>query len=68
MFPHTITIFRHIQDLTTDTYVKHVLVGVYWYGNEKINVSGNGVVKVKNVNIVIPKEHVDTFKIEWYIK
>lgn len=68
MFPHTITIFRHSQDLQSDTYIKHVLKGVYWYGNGKITVSGNGVNKQNNINIIVPKEHVDTFKIEWDIK
>lgn len=67
MFPHTITIFRHIQDLTTDTYIKHVLNGVYWYGSKHSNKSSNGVIKEKNINIIIPKNLVDSFKIEWDI-
>ena len=68
MFPHAITIFRHVQDLTSDTYNKYVLKGVYWYGNNAINMSGNGITKIKNINIIIPKEHIDTYQIEWDIK
>ena len=68
MFPHTITIFRHIQTLESDTYTRHVLKGVYWYGNDSITINGNGVTKQSNINIVIPKILTDTFKIEWDVK
>lgn len=68
MFPHTITIFRHVQTLETDTYNRYVLKGVYWYGNESITVMGNGIVKEKNINIVIPKELVNSYKNEWDVK
>lgn len=68
MFPHVITIFRHIQDLTSDTYTRYILNGVYWYGSESSVKSGNGTVKEKNINIIIPKNLVETFKIEWDVK
>ena len=68
MFPHTITIFRHIQDLTSDTYTRYILKGVYWYGSESSVKNGNGTVKEKSVNIVVPKILVDTFKTEWDVK
>ena len=68
MFPHTITIFRHIQTLSEDSYTRYVLKGVYWYGSERTSKSGNGVVKDKSVNIIISKDLVDTYKTEWDVK
>lgn len=68
MFPHTITIFRHIQTLNEDTYTRYVLKGVYWYGTDRMSKSGNGTVEEKVINIVIPKNLVDTFKTEWDVK
>lgn len=68
MFPHTITIFRHIQTLNNDSYTRYVLKGVHWYGGNRISKSGNGVVEDKSINIVIPKNLVDTYKTEWDVK
>ena len=68
MFPHTITIFRHIQTLDSDTYTRYILKGVYWYGTDRMSKSGNGTVKEKNINIIISKDLVDTYKIEWDVK
>lgn len=68
MFPHTITIFRHVQTMTEDTYTRYVLKGVYWYGTDRMSKSGNGTVKEKTINIEIPKDLVDTYKTEWDVK
>lgn len=68
MFPHTITIFRHIQTLKEDTYTRHVLKGVYWYGTDGMSKSGNGTVEYKSINVIIPKDLVDTYDIEWNVK
>ena len=68
MFPHTITIFRHIQTMSDDDYTRYVLKGVYWYGTNKMSKSGNGTVEEKSINIVIPKDLVNTYKIEWDVK
>lgn len=68
MFPHTITIFRHVQTLSEDIYNRYVLKGVYWYGTDKVTKSGNGITGEKAINIVIPKELVDAYKIEWDVK
>ena len=68
MFPHTITIFRHIQTMSEDTYTRYVLKGVYWYGTDRMSKSGNGTVEDKTINIEIPKNLVDTYKTEWDVK
>lgn len=68
MFPHTITIFRHIQTMSDDSYTRYVLKGVYWYGTDGMSKSGNGTVEEKTINIVIPKDLVDTYKTEWDVK
>ena len=68
MFPHTITIFRHIQTMSDDIYTRYVLKGVYWYGTDRMSKSGNGTVEDKSINIVIPKDLADTYKNEWNVK
>ena len=68
MFPHTITIFRHVQTMSDDTYTRYVLKGVYWYGTNRMSKSGNGTVEDKTINIEIPKNLVDTYKIKWDVK
>ena len=54
--------------MSDDSYTRYVLKGVYWYGTDGMSKSGNGTVEEKTINIVIPKDLVDTYKTEWDVK
>lgn len=51
-FIDTITIFNKVGE----TYHKHILTGVYWYGSQAIEISGKGLVNNDNINVFIPCE------------
>ena len=56
-FLDTITIFNKVGE----SYHKHTITGVYWYGSYGLSLSGKGVVHSDEISIFIPKEKMANY-------